>query len=159
MWKYDSYHSFAVFYVHYRCHRYTSVFKTTVCLKHKFLTRDTLDCDQSNYSSRIVFCHCATYVLNLVKPEIAPFDPPIPENPTVEPNMKWIGRSPKIWPFEIFPNERSVGWSVLFSSTYIDFVVSAVVEQVYSSTFKFCLLQIYHLKRFIFYSSRATFLT
>ena len=36
------------------------------------ITRNTLDCDQSNYSSRIVF---STYLLNLVKPEIAPFDP------------------------------------------------------------------------------------
>jgi len=37
------------------------------------------------------------------------------ENPTLEPNMKWIGRPlAEIWPFEIFPNERSVaGWSVL----------------------------------------------
>jgi len=37
----------------------------------------------------------------------------------------------------------------------IDFVVSAVVEQVYSSTFKFCLLKIREicpLKRFIFTS-------
>ena len=32
-----------------------------------------------------------------------------PENPTVEPNMKCIGRPlTEIWPFEIFPNERSV---------------------------------------------------
>ena len=101
-------------------------------------TRNTLDCDQSNYSSRNVF---PTYLLNLVKPEITPFDPATPktpsynqtrntsnepprryrnlnfprwrpsrhlrfgetensairsadpENPTVEPNMKWIGCS------------------------------------------------------------------
>jgi len=32
-----------------------------------------------------------------------------PENPTVKPNMKWIGRPlTQIWPFEIFPNVRSV---------------------------------------------------
>ena len=31
------------------------------------------------------------------------------ENPTVEPNMKWIGRPlAEIWPFEIFPNVRSL---------------------------------------------------
>jgi len=31
------------------------------------------------------------------------------ENPTVEQNMKWIGRPlAEIWPFEIFPNVRSV---------------------------------------------------
>ena len=45
-----------------------------------------LDWDQSNYSSRI-FSH----IWNLVKPEIAPFDPPTPKTPTVEPNIKWIG--------------------------------------------------------------------
>jgi len=34
------------------------------------------------------------------------------ENPTLEPNMKWIG-SPvaEIWPFEVFQNARSVGRS------------------------------------------------
>jgi len=42
-------------------------------------TRNTLDCDQSNYCSRIVF---PTYLLNLVKPEIAPFDPPTPKTPS-----------------------------------------------------------------------------
>ena len=41
-------------------------------------TRNTLDCDQSNYSSRIV---SPTYLLNLVKPELAPFDPPTPKTP------------------------------------------------------------------------------
>jgi len=35
-----------------------------------------------------------------------------PENPTLESNMKWIGWPlAEIWPFEIFPNERSVGRS------------------------------------------------
>jgi len=37
------------------------------------------------------------------------------ENPTIEPNVKWIG-SPvaEIWPFEVFQNARSVGrWSVV----------------------------------------------
>ena len=39
-------------------------------------------------------------ILDLYEPYIAPFDPPSPENPTIEPNMKWIG-SPvaEIWPF------------------------------------------------------------
>jgi len=39
-----------------------------------------------------------------------------PENPTLEPNMKWIGPPlAEVWPFEIFPNVRSlvVGRSVL----------------------------------------------
>jgi len=31
----------------------------------------------------------------------------VPENPTVEPNMKWIGRLvAEIWPFEISPRWR-----------------------------------------------------
>jgi len=47
----------------------------------------------------------AAATLDLFEPEIAPLDPPspktaVPENPTLEPNMKWIG-SPvaEIWPF------------------------------------------------------------
>jgi len=36
----------------------------------------------------------------------------VPENPTLESNMKWIGLPvAEIWPFEIFPNARSVGRS------------------------------------------------
>ena len=42
-------------------------------------TRNTLDCDQSNYSSRIVF---PSYLLNLAKPKIAIFDPPTPKIPS-----------------------------------------------------------------------------
>jgi len=36
------------------------------------------------------------------------------ENPTLEPNMKWIGCPvAEIWPFEILQNARSVGRSVV----------------------------------------------
>jgi len=64
-------------------------------------TRNTLDCDQSNYSSRIVLSHIP---FNLVKKELALFDPPTSKTPNVEPNMKWIGRPlAEIWPFEISP--------------------------------------------------------
>ena len=41
-------------------------------------TRNTLDRDQSNYSSRFVFSH----ILNFIKQEIAPFDPPTPKTPS-----------------------------------------------------------------------------
>ena len=41
--------------------------------------KNTLDCDQSNYSSRIVF---PSYLLNLAKPKIAIFDPPTPKIPS-----------------------------------------------------------------------------
>jgi len=43
------------------------------------------------------------------------------ENPTVEPNMKWIGQPlTNIWPFEIFPNVRSlVGRRSLVGPQYI----------------------------------------
>ena len=84
---------------------------------YKMNTRNTLDCDQSNCSSRIVFSCIGLYLLNVVKLHgniaIRSADP---ENPTIEPNMKWIGRPlAEIWPFEIFPNVRSsvVGRSVL----------------------------------------------
>jgi len=43
------------------------------------------------------------YLLNLVKPELAPLKSADLEDPTVEPNIKWIGRPlAEIWPFEIF---------------------------------------------------------
>jgi len=41
--------------------------------------------------------------LDFFEPEIAPLDPPSSNNPTLEPNMEWIGRPvAEIWPFEIF---------------------------------------------------------
>jgi len=64
-------------------------------------TRNTLDCNQSNYSSRIVFSHMPIEFGQTGNSAIRSADP---ENPTVEPNMKWIGRSlAEIWPFEISP--------------------------------------------------------
>jgi len=46
--------------------------------------RNTLDCDQSNYSSRIVFSNIPIeFGHNILSAD--------PENPTIEPNMKWIG--------------------------------------------------------------------
>jgi len=42
-------------------------------------TRNTLDCHQSNYSSRIVV---PSYLLNLAKPEVALFDPPTSKIPS-----------------------------------------------------------------------------
>ena len=64
--------------------------------------------DVSNYSSRIVFSyirvpiecgHTGNSVIQTADPQ----------NPTVEPNMKWIGRPlAEIWPFEFFlQNVRS----------------------------------------------------
>jgi len=64
------------------------------------VTRNTLDCDQSNYSSRIVFSHIRIEFGQTGNSAIRSADP---ENPTVEPNMTWIGRPlAEIWPFEIF---------------------------------------------------------
>jgi len=57
--------------------------------KHQAITRNTLDCDQSNYSSRIVFSHISIEFGQIGISAIQSADP---ENPTVEPNMKWIGR-------------------------------------------------------------------
>jgi len=76
----------------------------------EYCTRNTLDCDQSNYSSRIVFSHIT---IEFGQTGISAIRSADPENPTVEPNMKWIGLPlAEIWPFEIFPNERLVGRSV-----------------------------------------------
>jgi len=48
-------------------------------------------------------------ILDLVKTEIAPFDPPTPKTPTLNPNIKWIGWPiVEISPFELFPMR---GWS------------------------------------------------
>jgi len=67
--------------------------------KTKKITRNTLDCDQSNYSSRIVFSHIP---IAFVQTGICAIRFADSENPTVEPNMKWIGRPlAEIWPFEI----------------------------------------------------------
>jgi len=76
----------------------------------QWLTRNTLDCDQSNYSSCIVFSHIP---IDFGQTGINAIRSADPENPTVEPNMKWIGPPiAEIWQFEIFPNVRSVvGWS------------------------------------------------
>ena len=40
------------------------------------------------------------------------------ENPTVEPNVKWIGQPiAEIWPFEIFKIDREVGRSLAYRSS------------------------------------------
>jgi len=98
----------------------TSPAKTGLVGKHlNSLTRNTLDCDQSNYSSRIVFSHIP---IAFVQTGISAIRFADPENPNVEPNMKWIGRPlAEIWPFEISPiwaksevGRSSVGrWSLV----------------------------------------------
>jgi len=79
----------------------------------KYVTRNTLDFDQSNYSSRIIFSQIP---IEFGQTGISAIRSTVPENPTVEPNMKWIGRPlAEIWPFEIYLNEsleRSIGRSV-----------------------------------------------
>ena len=70
------------------------------------MTRNTLECDQSNYFSRIVFSHIRIEFGQTGNSAIRSADL---ENPALEPNMKWIGRPlAEIWPFEIFPNVRSL---------------------------------------------------
>ena len=85
-------------------------------VKNIIQTRNTLDCDQSNYSSRIVFSHTP---IEFGQTGISAIRSADPENPTVEPNMKWIGKTRRgymaIWNF---PNmgqmrRRSVDRSVL----------------------------------------------
>jgi len=70
-------------------------------------TRNTLDCDQSNYSSRIVSSHIS---IDFGQTGVSAIRSADLENPTVEPNMKWIERPlAEIWPFEIFQNACEVG--------------------------------------------------
>jgi len=85
-------------------------------------TRNTLDCDQSNYSSRIVFSHIP---VKFGQTGISAIRFADPESPTVEPNMKWIGRPlAEIWPFEIFPNVRlSVGPQYINQSIKSNFIM------------------------------------
>ena len=91
-------------------------------------TRNTLDCDQSNYSSRIVFSHMPIEFGQIGISAIRSADL---ENPTIEPNMKWIGRPlAEIWSFEISPNVRLVGRSVagrssIYTSSYTDLIYSS----------------------------------
>ena len=71
----------------------------------RYRTRNTLDCDQSNYFSRIVF---SPIPIEFGQTGNSAIRSAGPVNPTVEPNMKWIGRPlAEILPFEIFPNVRS----------------------------------------------------
>jgi len=73
-----------------------------------------------------------TYLLNLVKQEVAPFDPPTPKNGVQKPHRRtkrevdWMTLA-EIWPFEIFHNEsleRSVGRSSTYTS-YTDLIYSS----------------------------------
>jgi len=57
--------------------------KQNMSIVHK--TRNTLDCDQSNYSSRIVFSHIPIEFGATRNSAIPSADT---ENPTLEPNMK-----------------------------------------------------------------------
>jgi len=128
-------------------------------------TRNILDCDQSNYSSRIIFsCIPPKLFYNSWKSSDNSFQryghfkfskmaaschlgfsetgnsairSAAPENPTLEPNMKWIGWPvAEIWPFEVFQNERSVGRSsvlnnniTLFSCTPLRYVRNVAREE------------------------------
>jgi len=84
------------------------------------VTRNTLDCDQSNYSSRIDFSHISIECGHAGNSAIRSAEP---ENPTLEPNIKWIGRplasgDMAIWNF---PKCEVVGRSVLNIYTLISY--------------------------------------
>jgi len=77
------------------------------CGGQEVKTRNALDCDQSNYSPRIVFPH--TVPVEFGQTGNSAIRSADFENPTVEPNIKWIGRPfAEICPFDFFPNVRSV---------------------------------------------------
>jgi len=83
--------------------------------------------NQSNYSSRIVFSHipieCGCTGNNSIRSADL-------ENPTVEPNMKWIGRPlAEIWPFEIF--QMWGRWLVIGRWSSVGRSVSRSVVNIY----------------------------
>ena len=90
-------------------------------IKAYTVTRNTLDCDQSNYSSRTVFAHipiefCQTAISAIRSADL--------ENPTVEPNMKWIGRplaDMAIWNFPKCEVGLSVGPHYILILTLISY--------------------------------------
>jgi len=80
--------------------------------------RNTLHCDQSNYSSHIVLSHIPNEFGQTRNSAIRSADT---ENPTLEPNMKWIGRRlAEIWAFEFFKmrGRSSVGRGVYPSNNH-----------------------------------------
>jgi len=81
--------------------------------KTTFPTRNTLAFDQSNYSSRLVFPHISIVFSPTRNSAIRSADP---ENPTLDPNMKWIG-----WPVAEIMAIRNFprGRSVVNTSTYL----------------------------------------
>jgi len=83
----------------------------SLCMMHRriVITRNILDCHQSNYSSFIIFsCIPPKLLCN---------------------SWKWIG-SPvaEIWPFEVFQNARSVGRSLVLN-IYIVLIHSSTQER------------------------------
>ena len=64
-------------------------------IKNKILTRNTLDCDQSNYSSRIVFSHIP---IEFGQKGISTIRSTDPKNPILEPNSKLVSAA-EISPF------------------------------------------------------------
>ena len=96
-------------------------------------TRNTLDCDQSSYSSRIVFS-LSLMPIEFGQTGISAIRSADPENPTVEPNMKWIGRPlAEIWPFEI--SQFEVG-----RRSVLNILLSSYSDLVYSSSLRYALV-------------------
>jgi len=98
-------------------------------------TRSTLDCDQSNYSSRIVFSHIPIECGHTGNGAIRSADP---ENPTIEPNMKWSGRPlAEIWPFEF--SQMWGRWSVVgrWSLVGPQYNTSSYTVLIYSSSLRY----------------------
>jgi len=67
--------------------------------KHNAQQENVVGCEKSNYFKRITFSHIPVVFGPTGSSAIQSADP---ENPTLEPNMKWIGRPvAEISPFEI----------------------------------------------------------
>jgi len=85
-----------------------------ICQSYHKNTRNTLDCDQSNYSSRIVFSHIP---FEFGQTGISAIQSVDPENPILEPNTEYPSKSddPPQWyrhlNFPTWRPSRHIGFS------------------------------------------------
>ena len=75
--------------------------------------------DQSNYSSRIVLSHIP---IEFGQTGISAIRSADPENSTVEPNMKWIGKS---WQNKTCWKEHFEDWAIQYMTSSVEFWVSS----------------------------------
>ena len=107
-----------------------TVYTPTGHEKFSRATRNTVDCDQCNYSSRTVFSHIPN---EFGQTGISAIQSADLENPTVEPNMKWIAISPRYGHLKFSKCEvvgRSVGPQYILLLTLISYTPLRYVRNV-----------------------------